>query len=113
MVSYDLTIPQGTTWSLDLVYKRGTAPVSLTGAQARMQLRTSYDAPTAAISLTQASGITLGGAAAPGTIVVALTDAQTAALPAGRYVYDLELIETGKVTRLIEGVAICTPEVTR
>ena len=111
MVSYDLTIPQGTTWSLDLVYKRGTAPVSLTGAQARMQLRTSYDAPTAAISLTQASGITLGGEA--GTIVVALTDAQTAALPAGRYVYDLELIETGKVTRLIEGVAICTPEVTR
>ena len=111
MVSYDLTIPQGTTWSLDLVYKRGTAPVSLTGAQARMQLRTSYDAPTAAISLTQASGITLGGAA--GTIGVALTDAQTAALPAGRYVYDLELIETGKVTRLIEGVAICTPEVTR
>jgi hypothetical protein len=111
MVSHDITIPQGTTWSLDLVYKRGTAPVSLTGAQARMQLRTSYDAPTAAISLTQASGITLGGTA--GTIVVALTDAQTAALPAGRYVYDLELIESGKVTRLIEGVAICTPEVTR
>lgn len=111
MVSHDITIPQGTTWSLDLVYKRGTAPVSLTGAQARMQLRTSYDAATAAISLTQASGITLGGAA--GTIVVALTDAQTAALPAGRYVYDLELVEGSKVTRLIEGVAICTPEVTR
>lgn len=76
-----------------------------------MQLRTSYEAPSAAISLTQASGITLGGAA--GTIVVALTDTQTSALPAGRYVYDLELVEGSKVTRLIEGVAICTPEVTR
>lgn len=111
MVSHDITIPQGTTWSLDLVYKRGDAPVNLTGASARMQLRTSYDAPTAAISLTHTSGITLGGTA--GTIEVSLTDVQTSALPAGRYVYDLELVLNNEVTRLIEGVAVCTPEVTR
>jgi hypothetical protein len=111
MVSHDITIPQGTTWSLDLVYKRGGVPVSLTGASARMQLRTSYDAPTAAISLTNTSGITLGGTA--GTIKVSLTEAQTQALPAGRYVYDLELVLNSEVTRLIEGVAVCTPEVTR
>jgi hypothetical protein len=111
MVSHDITIPQGTTWSLDLVYKRGSAPVNLTGASARMQLRTSYDAPTAAISLTHTSGITLGGTA--GTIKVSLTEAQTQALPAGRYVYDLELVLNSEVTRLIEGVAVCTPEVTR
>lgn len=112
MVSHDITIPQGTTWSLDLVYKRGVQPVDLAGFSARMQLRSSYDSPTAAISLTQASGIALGGAS--GSVAVSLTDTQTSALPAGRYVYDLELVSpSGIVTRLIEGVAICTPEVTR
>jgi hypothetical protein len=56
----------------------------------------------------------LGGTA--GTIVVALTATQTAAIdatPSGQYVYDLELVSGSTVTRLVEGNFLVSPEVTR
>jgi hypothetical protein len=43
-----------------------------------------------------------------------ITAAQTSALKAGTYVYDLELeAPNGEVIRLIEGRFVITPEVTR
>jgi hypothetical protein len=56
--------------------------------------------------------LTLGGAA--GTIVITLTATQTAALTAGNYVYDLELVSgAGVVTRLVQGNVTVTAEITR
>jgi hypothetical protein len=77
-----------------------------------MQLRTSYSAATASLELTTANGrISLTNA---GVITLALTATETAALAAGRYVYDLELVSSGgQVTRLLEGVVTVSPEVTR
>jgi hypothetical protein len=92
----------------------GTA-VNLTGYNARMQVRDSYDAGTAIVSLTAGTGITLGGTA--GTIDLALSATQTAALdgtPNTQFVYDLELVSgAGYVTRLVEGRFYVSPEVTR
>ncbi len=114
VASYDLEIPQGATYSRNLVWKTGTPPtaVNLGSSTARMQIRSSHSSPTIILELTTGNGrITLG---AGGQITLSITAADTANLPAGRYVYDLEMISTGGlVTRLLEGNVKITPEVTR
>lgn len=114
VASHDLTIPAGATYSQTINYKTGSpaAFVNTTGYTARMQLRTSYSAANASLELTTANGrISLTNA---GVITLALTATETAALAAGRYVYDLELVSSGgQVTRLLEGVVTVSPEVTR
>lgn len=115
VASHDLTIPQGSTWTQRMTYKSGSpaALVNLTSYTARMQARTSYSAASPSLTLTTENGrIALGGAA--GTIDLSITATDTAALPAGRYVYDLELVSAGGlVKRLVEGVLTVSPEVTR
>lgn len=115
VASRDLEIPQGSSWSQLLVYKTGSpaAAVNLTGYTARMQARPSYSSFAVTVELTTANGrITLG--TTNGNITLSLTAAETAALPAGRYVYDLEIVSGGgQVKRLVEGILTITPEVTR
>ena len=49
-----------------------------------------------------------------GTITLDLTDTQTSALKAGRYVYDLELVSnTLTVERIVEGIVTIYPEATK
>jgi hypothetical protein len=114
VASHDLTIPAGATYSQTLNWKTGSpaAFVNTTGFTARMQLRTSYSAASASLELTTANGrISLTNA---GVITLSLTATETAALAAGRYVYDLEMVSSGgQVTRLLEGVVTVSPEVTR
>jgi len=90
----------------------GTA-VNLTGYTARLQVRATYDSSSTILSLTSAAGITLGGAA--GTIAITASATTTAALTAPfSGVYDLELVSGGgEVTRLLEGTATVSPEVSR
>jgi hypothetical protein len=114
VASHDLTIPAGATYSQVVNWKTGSTPtfVNTTGFSARMQLRTSYSAASASLELTTSNGrISLTNA---GVITLSLTATETAALAAGRYVYDLELVSSGGlVTRLLEGVVTVSPEVTR
>ena len=111
---YDLEIKQGATLSLTATWKdsAGTA-VNLTGYTARLQVRATYDSSSTILSLTSAAGITLGGAA--GTIAITASATTTAALTAPLSgVYDLELVSGGgEVTRLLEGTATVSPEVSR
>jgi hypothetical protein len=49
-----------------------------------------------------------------GQITISLTDAQTALLEDGRYVYDLVVTDnSGIKTRVVEGIATVTPGVSR
>jgi hypothetical protein len=108
----NLIIDQGATWNITFTYKNSDgSPINLTGYTAALQLRTSYDAASAALSLTSGSGIVLGGTA--GTIAVTATATQTGALTAGEYVYDLEITSSSVVTRLVQGRITVTPQVTR
>ena len=113
--SYNLEINQGATLALVATWKdsAGTA-VNLTGYTARLNVRETYSSSSAILTLTtENSGITLGGSA--GTITLSASATTTAALTAPfSGVYDLELVSGGGVvTRLLEGVAIVSPEVTR
>jgi hypothetical protein len=108
----NLIIDQGATWNITFTYKNTDGnPINLTGYTAALQLRTSYDAASASLSLTSGSGIVLGGTA--GTIAVTATATQTGALTAGEYVYDLEITSSSVVTRLVQGRITVTPQVTR
>jgi hypothetical protein len=112
--SFDLTINQGATFELTVTWKdsAGTA-INLTGYTARMQVRETYSSATSVVSLTNGAGIPLGGAA--GTIAIVISATTPAGLPAPfSGVYDLELVSAaGVVTRLLQGAATVTPEVTR
>lgn len=109
---YNIVIEQGTTFNMDFTIKTGTTPWDLTSYSARMQVRTSSGAANTLLSLTNGAGITLGGSA--GTVAVSVSAAATAAIVAGRYVYDLEIESAGgQVWRIIEGKATVKAEVTR
>jgi len=111
--TYDIAAEQGTDYTATLTYANssGTA-INITGYSARMQVRRSAGSADAVITLTSASGITLGGAA--GTVAIAIPAAALTVVAAGNYVYDLELVSgAGVVTKLISGDFIVTGEVTR
>ena len=107
----NLTCPQGSTFSKTLTYKIDDVPVNLFGYDARLQVREFHYSDDPVINLTSGNGLTLGGSA--GTIAVLISATDTSELISGNYVYDLELVVGGTVTRLVEGNFVVTPEVTR
>jgi hypothetical protein len=110
--AYNFTIEQGATFNLLMTWRIDNVPVNLTGYTARLQARIDVDETETILSLTTGAGITLGGAA--GTITLDQTATQTALLPKGEYVYDLELQSSGGVvTRLLQGELNISAEVTR
>jgi hypothetical protein len=88
-------------------------PIDISGYTARSMFRDTAESATVALSLTSASGtISLGGVS--GTVILSASAASTSAITAGRYVFDIELINSsGYVRRLVEGTATVTREVTR
>jgi hypothetical protein len=109
----DLCIPQGATFSRVIRWKADGANTNLTGFTARAQIRPTAASATTTLSLTTENGrIALGGTA--GTITLSISATDTAAITAGRYVYDLELVSAGGiVTRLLQGVVTVSANVTR
>jgi hypothetical protein len=114
-VVYNVTIDQGADWYLDVNYDQPNgSPVNLTGYTAALQLRSLPEDPTAVLTLTTANGgIAITGAT--GLVAIHATATQTRAIDDGIYYYDLEITATGTgvVTRLIQGQAAVSPEVTR
>ena len=106
----NLTIDQGTTYSVTITVNDDTGSArNLTGYTGRSQMRRSYytSANTAfTVSVTNPAN---------GEISITLTAAQTANVKAGRYVYDLELVNANSTTveRVVEGIVTIYPEVTR
>jgi hypothetical protein len=109
---YNMICPQGATFAKQLTYAIDGEPVDLTTYTARMQVREKHTSKTALVNLTtENGGIALGDD--EGTINLYITNENTTTIPAKDYVYDLELISSGEVYRLLEGKFIVTPEVTR
>jgi hypothetical protein len=102
----NLIVDQGSTFSatINLDDSNGDDLV-VTGYTSRSQMRKHY---------TSSNSVTITTALEDGLLTLSLTDSQTANIVAGRYVYDVELIDSSNnVTRIIEGIITVTPEVTR
>ena len=112
-VQYNVEIDQGADWFLNVTYEQpaGT-PVNITGYTSALQLRSLPTDTTAVLSLATGSGITITGLT--GLVAVHATAAQTRAIDEGVYYYDLEITsQSGIVTRLVQGQAYVSAEVTR
>ncbi len=100
----DYSVVQGETFLRTVYIKVGGVPVNLTGYTAKMEIRdpAAGGVDPAAVTLEDGSGITLGTTG--GDIALEVDSAATAALPLGKYDYDLRLTSgTGIVLYLLAG----------
>jgi hypothetical protein len=108
---YNTAIDQGATWTVNIVYTDYNGdPVNLTGYTARMQLREKFTSDAVLTLTTSNGGLTL--TPLTGGIAVIATAAQTEVIPAGFYLYDLELTSGSEITRLIQGQITVRAQVT-
>lgn len=105
----NLYIDQGTDFSITVDVTDSAGDIlELSDYTAAAQMRKTYSSST--VSATFATSI----APLAGQVTISLTDTQTSAIEAGRYVYDLNITSAaGLTTRVVEGQAIVTPGVTR
>ena len=106
-IKANLLIDQGATFSTRLSITNGSGQnIDLTGYSAAGQIRKHYSSSNAVnftASLNSAGYLTLG-----------LSSNTTASMTAGRYVYDVELVDNvGRVSRIVEGIITVSPNVTR
>jgi hypothetical protein len=103
----NLVIDQGTTFTSNfLVNDDDGNAVDLSIYTARSQLRKHYTSSNST-SFTVTANST-------GYVTLTLSANTTTGLAAGRYVYDVELVDASNVvSRILEGMITVTPEVTR
>ena len=107
----NLTIDQGASFSSDVTVKDANGNAfDLTGYSASAKMAKGYSSTRTRTSIT----CTIQAPATNGIVTLALTADQTTALDEGRYVYDLEILQTSSstITRVIEGIITVRPQVT-
>lgn len=107
----ELYIDQGTTFNniINLTDDLTNTPIDITGYIVRGQLRRSYYSANASANLTCTISNALNG-----EITISMTDSQTANIKAGRYLFDVETVDTANtVSRVLEGIITVTPQITR
>jgi len=105
----ELTLEQGATFSttINVEDTQGTA-INLAGYSASSQIRKSYYSTTANSFTATITN------SANGEITLSMTAANTANLNAGRYLYDLLITAPNTTkTRVVEGIIVVLPSVTR
>jgi len=105
-VKIPAVVDQGTNFSSEIeLNNQDGDPLDVTNMTARGQIRKHY---TSSIATDFTCDL------ANGMLIISLSAEQTQTLLAGRYVYDIELVDgANNVHRLFEGVVTVTPEVTR
>ena len=103
----NLVLDQGTTFSTSFTLRDDAGiPLDLSTYTGRSHMRKHYSSNNYYVFSVNAS--------ANGLIVLELPASNTTVITAGRYVYDVELVDGGNnVSRVIEGIVTVTPEVTR
>jgi hypothetical protein len=83
-------------------------PLDLTGYTVASQMRKSYQSSTAYNFTASVYN------AATGKVRLQLSDTQSAAIPAGRWLYDVEITSpSGTKTRVVEGIVTVSPQITQ
>jgi hypothetical protein len=107
---YDIVIDQGADFALEIALAEDGTAINLSNHTASAQLRPSPTSST--LTATFTCPVT---SPTQGKLTMNLGYALTANIAAGKYYYDLEIHNTtaNSITRVIEGVARVTPNVTR
>ena len=104
----NLLLDQGSTFSttITLTDENGD-PLDLTGYSGRAQIRKHSSSNTA-------YDFTVDLANTTGEVTLSMSANGTAAIPGGRYLYDVELIDhSNNVVRILEGIISVDPEITK
>lgn len=105
----NIFIEQGATWTRTLELKDSNEdPINITGKTFRGQIRKKAQDPDILAAFT--FNITNGSG---GIVTATLSATTTAAIPGQNCVYDMEMVDGSTVTRILEGVAFISPNVTR
>jgi hypothetical protein len=104
----NIYIDQGTTFSFTIAVADQYGDVKdLTDYEAAAQMRKSYYTNTSIDFTTDVSS------PLDGEVTVSLTAEETSAIKAGRYVYDIEITSSEETLRVLEGIVVVNPEVTK
>lgn len=104
----NIYIDQGTTFSLSIIVSdQNGDPKDLSDYTAAAQMRKSYYTST---SIDFTADVTLPE---DGEVTISLTAEETSAIKAGRYVYDIEISSELETLRVLEGIVVINPEVTK
>jgi hypothetical protein len=105
---YNIVAEQGATFNLNFRVETNGTAWDLSDYDFAMQVRRSSSSSTTLLNLTSATMTNQG------RVSVTVSAATMANVPAGRWVYDIELTSIGnEVTRILEGRFIVTAEVTQ
>ena len=109
-IKANITIDQGSDFSTTVNITDGSGSATdLTGYTGAAQIRKHWSSTTS-YDFT----VTIPAPETDGIVQLALSSAQTSAIPPGRYNYDIELTSSGNVvSRIVEGLVTVTPEITR
>lgn len=104
----NIYIDQGTTFSFTIAVSDQYGDVKdLSDYTAASQMRKSFYTNTA-IDFTADISSPLDG-----EVTISLTAEETSAIKAGRYVYDIEIASSEETVRVLEGIVVVNPEVTK
>ena len=107
----NILIESGATFNRTLtVYSTGTTPLNLTGKTLRGQLRKNLADATPAGTF---EFVIANQGTNPGVATWSMSATNTALLPGQTLRYDVELVDGSTVTRILEGEAFVSGEVTR
>jgi len=96
----NIVMEQGTTFARTLTITQDGSPLDLRATTGRLQVRTSEDAASGVIDLTNGSGLTMNN----GSIDIEFEPSDTSSLDPGNYVYGLEYeTAAGAVYPLLKG----------
>ena len=101
-----LTVDRGTTFTIDIVYKKNGVAASLTGATIRFTVKTAeFDSSTDDSTALVSKNVTSHTDASNGLSAIVLNPADTATITPGKYRYDIKVAEAGgAVYKIDEGV---------
>jgi len=104
----NIYIDQGTTFSFTIAVADQYGDLKdLTDYTAASQMRKSFYTNTAIDFTTDISS------ALDGEVTISLTAEETSEIKAGRYVYDIEITSSEETVRVLEGIVVINPEVTK
>lgn len=112
--TYNISARQGTRFKLRFNINTAGVGTNLTGYSAAMQVRKSATSSTKLLDLVSPTNITLNAGSVNGDVLITVAGSVMASLPAGTWVYDIELTDgSGNPEAVLEGKFIVKAEVTR